>query len=73
MSGWTRPPESIESKQVVELGDAPNPAALMRLIDDIIPEARQASPVMAMLLALARCELKPHLSTCGGVIIRLKN
>jgi hypothetical protein len=50
--------------------DKVDPRALMSLIEYVVVEAQQLSPVAAMLLALARRELVLHLAIYDGNVVR---
>lgn len=58
-----------DQRAVVDDGKV-DPRALMNLIDYVVPEAQQVSPVAAMLLALARRELVLHLAMFDGNVVR---
>ena len=56
--------------RVTDQDDNVDPRALMSLIEYVVAEAQQLSPVAAMLLTLARRELLVTMAICDGTIAR---
>ena len=74
----TKQSSAEASSVTLEAGDVsgpksmPDPEAMMRMIDYLIPEARMVSPVTTMLLTLARKELRSYIECASGSVLPIK-